>query len=163
MPIQEKNAFSALVDLLPLSPPIRDQLDKTGILRISIAFLQLHQLVSALMDHGKGSSMEEERTIKENREARQLQRQWAMKRRKAAEPLRQFAFNLFQARKETWMKRAPLNSSLLLLRPWTGSPLCSTSRAKWCTLARLWPFIWAFPRYILLPDLIFSRICFDKF
>jgi hypothetical protein len=92
-----------------------NQLDKTGVLRVSIAFLQLHRLISALMGDGKGEEptrLGEERTTAENQEARQRQRKWALEQRKPATTvstgfqqeqqkttatLQQFAFNLFQA------------------------------------------------------------------
>lgn len=44
---QEKNALAALAQTLPLSPAIRDQLDKSGVVRVTTAFMQMRRLLSA--------------------------------------------------------------------------------------------------------------------
>ncbi|KAL3085610.1 hypothetical protein niasHT_037351 [Heterodera trifolii] len=42
--VKEKHAFIELSSLVPLPPPIRDQLDKTATLRTTIAFLKIRRL-----------------------------------------------------------------------------------------------------------------------
>uniref|UniRef100_A0A914MBI1 BHLH domain-containing protein n=1 Tax=Meloidogyne incognita TaxID=6306 RepID=A0A914MBI1_MELIC len=110
---KEKNAFSILANLLPLSPPIRgiylinfyltkiiDQLDKAGIIRIIISYLQLNQLISDLIKNNFKENNIFLKTTKECLDDRQFKRQWAASTSNCLikKPLlHQFALNLFQA------------------------------------------------------------------
>ncbi|KAI3417559.1 hypothetical protein GPALN_013279 [Globodera pallida] len=60
---KEKHAFIELSALLPLTPPIRDQLDKTGTLRVSISFLKLQRLFGTLAVANSNSSNLEKSVI----------------------------------------------------------------------------------------------------
>nr|CAD2125889.1 unnamed protein product [Meloidogyne enterolobii] len=79
---------------------IVDQLDKAGIIRIIISYLQLNQLISNLIKNNFKQENIFLKTTKECLDDRQLKRQWASSTSNCLikKPLlHQFALNLFQA------------------------------------------------------------------